>query len=68
MGTDFMYSARHGFKVLATPPLRFDILEEIEKINPMVPNCLHGSSSIPYVYVSTINKYDGALKDSIGYS
>jgi fructose-bisphosphate aldolase class II len=52
--------------VLIPPPLRFDILEEIEKRIPGFPIVLHGASSVPQEYVDTINKYGGALKDSIG--
>ncbi len=52
--------------ILIPPPLRFDILEEIEKKIPGFPIVLHGSSSVPQEYVETINKYGGALKDSIG--
>ncbi|MDR0331930.1 MAG: class II fructose-1,6-bisphosphate aldolase [Dysgonamonadaceae bacterium] len=52
--------------VLIPPPLRFDILEEIEKQIPGFPIVLHGASSVPQEYVDTINKYGGALKDSIG--
>lgn len=52
--------------ILVPPPLRFDILEEIEKQIPGFPIVLHGSSSVPQEYVETINKYGGALKDSIG--
>lgn len=52
--------------ILVPPPLRFDILEEIEKEIPGFPIVLHGSSSVPQEYVATINKYGGALKDSIG--
>jgi fructose-bisphosphate aldolase class II len=52
--------------ILVPPPLRFDILEEIEKQIPGFPIVLHGSSSVPQQYVATINQYGGALKDSIG--
>ena len=52
--------------VLVPPPLRFDILEEIERRNPGFPIVLHGSSSVPPQYVETINKYGGKLSDSIG--
>jgi fructose-bisphosphate aldolase class II len=52
--------------ILIPPPLRFDILEEIEKQIPGFPIVLHGASSVPQEYVATINKYGGALKDSIG--
>ncbi len=51
---------------LIPPPLRFDILEEIEKRIPGFPIVLHGSSSVPQEHVEIINKYGGALKDTIG--
>jgi len=52
--------------VLIPPPLRFDILEEIEKQLPGFPIVLHGSSSVPQEYVQIINENGGALKDSVG--
>ena len=52
--------------VLVPPPLRFDILEEIEKRIPGFPIVLHGSSSVPQDQVAIINKYGGQLKDAIG--
>jgi fructose-bisphosphate aldolase class II len=52
--------------VLIPPPLRFDILEEIEKRLPGFPIVLHGSSSVPMEAVNMINTYGGKLKDSIG--
>ena len=52
--------------VLIPPPLRFDILEEIEKQIPGFPIVLHGSSSVPMEYVHMINKLGGNLKDSVG--
>ena len=52
--------------VLLPPPLRFDILEEIEKRIPCFPIVLHGASSVPQDQVAIINKYGGALKDTIG--
>ena len=48
------------------PPLRFDILAEIEKQIPGFPIVLHGSSSVPQDEVATINKFGGALKDAVG--
>jgi fructose-bisphosphate aldolase class II len=51
---------------LVPPPLRFDILKEIERRIPGFPIVLHGSSSVPQEYVDEINKYGGKLKDSIG--
>ncbi|MDD3107648.1 MAG: class II fructose-1,6-bisphosphate aldolase [Alistipes sp.] len=52
--------------ILVPPPLRFDILKEIEKQIPGFPIVLHGSSSVPQDLVAIINKYGGALKDAIG--
>ena len=52
--------------VLVPPPLRFDILKEIEKKIPGFPIVLHGSLSVPQDLVAIINKYGGALKDAIG--
>ena len=57
---------RNADGVLVPPPLRFDILKEIEKRIPGFPIVLHGSSSVPQDKVATINKYGGALKDAIG--
>ncbi len=54
----------HG--VLVPPPLRFDILEEIEKRIPGFPIVLHGASSVVPEYVTMINQYGGQLKDAIG--
>ncbi|MBN1524794.1 MAG: class II fructose-1,6-bisphosphate aldolase [Spirochaetales bacterium] len=52
--------------VLVPPPLRFDILEEIEKKLPGFPIVLHGSSSVPKDQVDIINQNGGALKDAVG--
>ncbi len=57
---------RNAEGVLVPPPLRFDILEAIEKIIPGFPIVLHGASSVPQDQVAIINKYGGALKDAIG--
>ncbi len=57
---------RNAQGILVPPPLRFDILEQIEKRIPGFPIVLHGASSVPQEYVSTINQYGGALKDAIG--
>ncbi len=57
---------RNADGVLIPPPLRFDILEEIEAQLPGFPIVLHGSSSVPPEDVDTINKFGGALKDSVG--
>ncbi|MDR3188029.1 MAG: class II fructose-1,6-bisphosphate aldolase [Prevotellaceae bacterium] len=52
--------------ILIPPPLRFDILEAIEKRIPGFPIVLHGASSVPQDLVAVINKYGGALKDAVG--
>lgn len=57
---------RNAEGILVPPPLRFDILEEVEKRIPGFPIVLHGASSVPQDQVATINKYGGALKDAIG--
>ena len=54
----------HG--ILVPPPLRFDILEEIEKRLPNFPIVLHGSSSVPQDKVALINQYGGQMPDAIG--
>ena len=52
--------------ILIPPPLRFDILEEIEDKLPGFPIVLHGSSSVPQDQVKIINANGGALTDSVG--
>lgn len=58
--------SRNEKGVLEPPPLRFDILEEIEKRIPGFPIVLHGASSVVPEYVDIINKCGGALKDAVG--
>ena len=57
---------RNADGILIPPPLRFDILQEIQKKLPEFPIVLHGSSSVPQEYVKMINEYGGKLKDSVG--
>lgn len=57
---------RNADGILVPPPLRFDILEEIEKKLPGFPIVLHGSSSVPQDLVKIINDNGGALKDAVG--
>lgn len=57
---------RNAEGILIPPPLRFDILEEVEQRIPGFPIVLHGSSSVPQDQVKIINQYGGALKDAIG--
>jgi fructose-bisphosphate aldolase, class II len=52
--------------VLLPPPLRFDILEEVEKRIPGFPIVLHGASSVPVELVRIINTNGGKLKDAVG--
>ncbi len=48
------------------PPLRFDILEEVEKRIPGFPIVLHGASSVLQEYVRTINAYGGKMENACG--
>jgi len=52
--------------ILVPPPLRFDILEEIERKLPGFPIVLHGSSSVPQDIVKIINRNGGTIKDAVG--
>ena len=52
--------------ILVPPPLRFDILEEIEKRLPGFPIVLHGASSVPQDFVAEINSLGGKMPDAIG--
>ena len=52
--------------VLVPPPLRFDILEEVQKRLPGFPIVLHGSSSVPQEYVKMINTNGGNMPDAVG--
>jgi fructose-bisphosphate aldolase class II len=64
----------HGaykFKVLPgqqVPPLRFDILEEVERRLPGFPIVLHGASSVVPEYVEMINRYGGNMEGAVGVS
>jgi fructose-bisphosphate aldolase class II len=64
----------HGaykFKVKSqdeVPPLRFDILEEVERRIPGFPIVLHGASSVMPEYVDLINRYGGSLEGAVGVS
>jgi len=50
------------------PPLRFDILTEVEKRIPGFPIVLHGASSVPQDIVAEINKYGGKMENTAGVS
>lgn len=65
----------HGaykFKVVGpgeeAPPLRFDILEEVERRIPGFPIVLHGASSVVPEYVDTINANGGKIENAVGVS
>ena len=50
----------------SAPPLRFDILEEIERRIPGFPIVLHGASSVVPEYVELINAYGGRMEGAVG--
>ncbi|MCX5751490.1 MAG: class II fructose-1,6-bisphosphate aldolase [Candidatus Saganbacteria bacterium] len=50
----------------SVPPLRFDILDEVEKRLPGFPIVLHGSSSVLQEYVQMINQYGGKMDNAVG--
>jgi fructose-bisphosphate aldolase class II len=50
------------------PPLRFDILEEVERRVPGFPIVLHGASSVMPEYVALINQYGGKMDSAVGVS
>jgi fructose-bisphosphate aldolase class II len=52
----------------APPPLRFDILEEVERRVPGFPIVLHGASSVMPEYVALINQYGGKMDSAVGIS
>jgi fructose-bisphosphate aldolase class II len=58
--------SRNEQGVLVPPPLRFDILEEIERRIPGFAIVLHGSSSVLPKYVDTINQHGGKLEAAVG--
>jgi fructose-bisphosphate aldolase class II len=57
---------RNADGILIPPPLKFEILEEIEKRIPGFPIVLHGASSVPAELVKQINANGGKLKDAVG--
>jgi fructose-bisphosphate aldolase class II len=48
------------------PPLRFDILQEVERRIPGFPIVLHGASAILPAYVDMINQFGGKLEEAQG--
>ena len=59
----FKFKVKEGEQI---PPLRFDILEEIERKIPEFPIVLHGASSVPQDIVTEINRYGGKLENTAG--
>ena len=57
---------RNADGIRVPPPLRFDILEEIEKRLPEFPIVLHGASSVAQDCVKEINALGGHMPDAIG--
>ena len=52
--------------ILVPPPLRFDILEEVQRRLPGFPIVLHGSSSVPQEFVKMVNENGGKMPDAVG--
>jgi len=59
----FKFKVKPGESV---PPLRFDILEEVERRIPGFPIVLHGASSVLTPYIEMINKYGGKMEGAVG--
>ncbi|MFH1837336.1 MAG: class II fructose-bisphosphate aldolase [Candidatus Omnitrophota bacterium] len=59
----YKFKLKPGEKV---PPLRFDILHEVEKRLPGFSIVLHGASSVVPEYIEIINKYGGKLDNAVG--
>jgi fructose-bisphosphate aldolase, class II len=59
----FKFKVKPGEQV---PPLRFDILKEVEKRIPGFPIVLHGASSVLQDYVAMINQYGGKMEGALG--
>lgn len=57
---------RNAEGILIPPPLRFDILAEVETRLPGFPIVLHGSSSVPVDQVKIINQFGGKIQDAVG--
>ena len=57
---------RNADGILVPPPLRFDILEEIEKRLPEFPIVLHGASSVAQDCVKEINALGGHMPNARG--
>ncbi len=59
----YKFKLKEGEEV---PPLRFDILDEVERRIPGFPIVLHGASSVVQEYVQLINQYGGKMDGAVG--
>jgi fructose-bisphosphate aldolase class II len=59
----YKFKLKEGEQV---PPLRFDILDEVERRIPGFPIVLHGASSVVQDYVQLINQYGGKMDGAVG--
>jgi len=59
----YKFKLKPGEKV---PPLRFDILAEVEKRIPGFPIVLHGASSVLQGYIAMINRFGGKMEGTAG--
>ena len=59
----YKFKVKHGESI---PPLRFDILQEVEERIPGFPIVLHGSSSVLQKYIKMINEYGGDMEGAAG--
>ncbi|MDG2264795.1 MAG: class II fructose-1,6-bisphosphate aldolase [Candidatus Marinamargulisbacteria bacterium] len=57
---------RNADGILVGPPLRFDILHEIEEKLPGFPIVLHGSSSVMPDYIHDILSFGGHIENPVG--
>ena len=57
----------HGaYKFSGSQGIRFDVVEQIQKLLPGFPLVMHGSSSVPQDEVDRINAAGGQIRDSKG--
>ncbi len=59
----YKFKLKEGEEV---PPLRFDILEDVQRRIPGFPIVLHGASSVVQEYVKLINQYGGKMDGAVG--
>ncbi len=59
----YKFKLKEGEEV---PPLRFDILDEIDRRLPDFPIVLHGASSVTPQHVAMINQFGGQMESAVG--